>query len=325
MLFPHVMHVLDSRWRQHPFFTPEISRLVFQYTLFNPNEHTLFRASNQGNLPVVQYLLNELNDAEVAVQQKNHALCRAVENGHLPVIQYMLEHGADVRADEDLPLLLAASAGRMDIIECLVNHGANIRAPGVLCWAGDSGNLEVVKYFMQYCDDGNNDVGYALCSAADNGHFDTVVYLNEHSSVSIPQHDIDTATFWAADKGYLDIVMYLVEQAGADIHMNNELALRQAVESGHLPVVQYLLAHGANVHVGIDCVETAVYEHHEDIVVTLVEHGAYIRAETLNLAYRISSPTLVDYLINHYEDEEEEEEVEEDEEEEEEVEEGEDE
>lgn len=35
---------------------------------------------------------------------------------------------------------------------------------------------------------------------------------------------------------------------GANIHMDDDLALRQAARAGHLPMVRFLLAHDANIH-----------------------------------------------------------------------------
>jgi ankyrin repeat protein len=42
-------------------------------------------------------------------------------------------------------------------------------------------------------------------------------------------------------KGYVDVVRYLVEEQGADIHADNEYAMRCAAMNGHLEVVKYLV------------------------------------------------------------------------------------
>ena len=44
---------------------------------------------------------------------------------------------------------------------------------------------------------------------------------------------------WASEYGRLDIVKYLVEQ-GADIHADDDYALRYAVTYDHLEIVDYL-------------------------------------------------------------------------------------
>ena len=48
-------------------------------------------------------------------------------------------------------------------------------------------------------------------------------------------------------EGYLNIVKYLVDN-GADIHADNDCALRWAARKGNLEVVQYLVGNGANIH-----------------------------------------------------------------------------
>ena len=52
--------------------------------------------------------------------------------------------------------------------------------------------------------------------------------------------------FDACKYGSLDKVISLLEH-GADIHAENDGALRWSAVNGHLPVVQYLLIHGAKI------------------------------------------------------------------------------
>jgi len=53
----------------------------------------------------------------------------------------------------------------------------------------------------------------------------------------MPNHSIELIS--AAESGHLDVVKYLVEK-GADVHADDDGALRWAAESGHLDVVKYL-------------------------------------------------------------------------------------
>ena len=52
--------------------------------------------------------------------------------------------------------------------------------------------------------------------------------------------DDDYALRWAAKYGHLEVVKYLVSK-GADIHADDDYALRWAAENGHLEVVKYLV------------------------------------------------------------------------------------
>ena len=56
----------------------------------------------------------------------------------------------------------------------------------------------------------------------------------------------DHALRWASANGRLEVVKYLVENK-ADIHVGDDWALRLASEFGHLEVVKYLVKEGADI------------------------------------------------------------------------------
>jgi len=63
--------------------------------------------------------------------------------------------------------------------------------------------------------------------------------------------DNDYALRWAALNGHLDIMKFLVEK-GANMHAYNDYALRVAAKNGHLDIVKYLVSASANIHAGDD-------------------------------------------------------------------------
>jgi ankyrin repeat protein len=82
----------------------------------------------------------------------------------------------------------------------------------------------------------------------------------------------------AVKKADLDLVKKLIEQ-GADIHFNNDRALRSASLNGHLHIVKYLVNKGANIHIYDDeALGDASVNGHLDIVKYLIEQGVDIHA-----------------------------------------------
>ena len=102
-----------------------------------------------------------------------------------------------------------------------------------------------------------------------------------------PQKKIDQGILFGVDEpklweyakyGHLEVVKYLVSQ-GADIHANNERALRRACEEGHLDVVKYLVEQGANIHADNEyALHWASRKGHLEVVKYLVSQGADVHA-----------------------------------------------
>jgi ankyrin repeat protein len=76
-----------------------------------------------------------------------------------------------------------------------------------------------------------------------NGHLDVARFLVENGADI--HTDNDLALRWSAEYGYLDVVQFLVEN-GADIHADNDYALQWAARNGHLDVVRFLAENGAD-------------------------------------------------------------------------------
>ena len=81
------------------------------------------------------------------------------------------------------------------------------------------------------------------------GHLEIVKYLVDNGA-DVHAND-DEALRWAASNGYLEVVEYLVDN-GADIHANNDGALMWATLNGRLEVVKYLVENGADIHADDD-------------------------------------------------------------------------
>src|SRR3989344_4836464 len=110
--------------------------------------------------------------------------------------------------------------------------------------------------------------------ACEHGYLDEVVSLLEHGADIHANNDLALRS--SAQNGHLPVVQFLLEQ-GADIHADNDLALRWSACYGHLSVVQFLLEQGADIHAKNDCaLRWSAENRHLAIVQYLLEHGAKI-------------------------------------------------
>ena len=90
--------------------------------------------------------------------------------------------------------------------------------------------------------------------------------------------DDDFALRWSSENGHLEVVKYLVEN-GADIQAEDNIALRLSAENGHLEVVKYLVEQGADIHSDDDfALRWSAENGRLEVVKYLVENGADIHA-----------------------------------------------
>jgi ankyrin repeat protein len=98
------------------------------------------------------------------------------------------------------------------------------------------------------------------------------------SSLESGDLDPDYLLSKSITKSFLPGVKKALEN-GADVHANNDSALRYASENGHLSTVDLLLKNGADVHVYHDYpLRWASVRGHLDIVELLFKNGADVHA-----------------------------------------------
>lgn len=84
---------------------------------------------------------------------------------------------------------------------------------------------------------------------------------------------------FAAGNGYTELVKFLIKR-GADVHVENDLALSLASENGHTDTVRVLLDYGADIHADHDYPIFAASENgYTDIVKLLLDRGADLHGE----------------------------------------------
>ncbi len=138
-----------------------------------------------------------------------------------------------------------------------------------------------------------------LIHAADLGHLGIVKYLVEEKEADInyqKERALDNASF----NGHLFVVKYLVAK-GANIHSESENPLIYASYNGKLSVVRFLVTKGANIHARHDgALVQASARGHLPVIKYLLVKGANINAQDiLTKAAFPRGLLVVKYLIEH--------------------------
>jgi len=115
---------------------------------------------------------------------------------------------------------------------------------------------------------------YSFRMACSYGNLALAKCLYENGAVAV-----DEALHTASEYGHLPVVQFLVEH-GASTDARVEALLRAASE-GHLPIVEYLAEHGARETVEDNLpLEWASENDHMDVVCFLIDHGAEVMRKT---------------------------------------------
>lgn len=127
-------------------------------------------------------------------------------------------------------------------------------------------NIKFVKLFH------NNPIIFKICTrnACRFDRLDMIKYLiKNNSELNFFELVLNDCAF-----GNVDIIKYFIE-CGNDIHLEDDFALRLAIEKGYSDIVRYLVKAGADIHVGNDfALRNALYNDDYDLIKFLIEHGA---------------------------------------------------
>ncbi|XP_069508766.1 ankyrin repeat and KH domain-containing protein 1 isoform X2 [Ambystoma mexicanum] len=226
-------------------------------------ESALTLACYKGHLDMVRFLLEAGADQEHKTDEMHTALMEACMDGHVEVARLLLDSGAQVNMPADSfesPLTLAACGGHVELAALLIERGAN---------------LEEV-----------NDEGYTpLMEAAREGHEEMVaLLLAQGANINAQTEETqETALTLACCGGFSEVADFLIK-TGADVELGCSTPLMEAAQEGHLELVKYLLAAGANVHATTATGDTALTyaceNGHTDVADVLLQTGADLEHES---------------------------------------------
>ena len=300
-----------------------------------PCNTPLHYAVRNGELEIVQMLLDRGANINVQSLKSKTALHIAVEDNRMDIIDILLNHGANVKISDisDVtPLHTAVKNDSVEIIKLLLSRGANVNATtcdrvgedeGKGCTplhlAVEKANEEIIKLLLSSganVNDKRNDGIASLHIAIERGYFEVVKHLLDHGAhvnstySSATQQDC-TPLHLAAELDAKEIVKLLLSK-GADVNaQGNEgiTPLHIATRAGYSNIVEHLLKYGANVHStsqkGHIPLFLAIENRHEKVVELLVEHGACVDVNDKNnksVLYRAvekGNSIIVKHILKH--------------------------
>jgi ankyrin repeat protein len=187
----------------------------------------LLKASWDGDLPIVQYLLAKgANVNARATDTKETALMNAITRGHVEIVKALLGAHADVSPRNSFDFnafTSAAAAGNQELAGLLLEAGAKVDdgASGLtpLAFAASSGDVEMIRFLGAHGADVNRGAkrgeSTALISAILSAKIDAVKALIElKADVNAAMND-GTTPLKLARKGDQNDIVALLEAAGA--------------------------------------------------------------------------------------------------------------
>jgi ankyrin repeat protein len=258
----------------------------------------LRESSYYGHVDVVELFLN---CGACVRSQGDFALRTSSEYGHVYVVKLLLDYGADIHARDDDSLVRSAQNGHFQVVSLLLDRGANVHAQNdrALSISIQRNYIEIVSLLLNKGATIHDD---SLTDSVLNCGFDMSALLLKYGAnintlkkksclwpcaTSIRMFNllmsygakIDVNDVFRESVGLynpIDILQFLLNR-GADIHLDNDYALRYYSRFGALETVRLLLDHGADIHAYSDySLRHSVQEGHYHTVMLLLNRGANI-------------------------------------------------
>ncbi|XP_017886507.1 tankyrase isoform X4 [Ceratina calcarata] len=282
----------------------------------------LLEAARSGNEERLLQLLNPLNvNCHASDGRRSTPLHLAAGYNRSRVVQILLQNGADVHAKDKgglVPLHNACSYGHFEVTEALLKHGAAVNASDLWAFtplheAASKSRAEVCSLLLSegadptqlnchsksaidvaptlelqdrlaYPPSGTDDAEAQLLEASKSGDLAAVERILRTNPLAVNCRDLDgrhsTPLHFAAGFNRVPVVEYLLAH-GADVHAKDKgglVPLHNACSYGHYEVTELLVKHGASVNVAdlwkFTPLHEAAAKGKYEIVRLLLRHGA---------------------------------------------------
>lgn len=282
-------------------FMPAVQLFVEKGVNINQkDERPLSKASESGNLEIVQYLLKTGKNSQETLNDALWALCDArPKPDTLKIAQLLLDSGAQVNSQAGFynttPLHGAAQNGSLELVKLLVSKGAKVNAVDKefsmpLAKAVQADNLEIAKFLLEHGAD-------KTINHADT-EFQTAIFKARSAKMAQLLIANGANVSDRAKKGlsvllhavanYLDFdLLKVLLQNGADINAQDNSGMTALLWAAQHPYerddkncVQFLLENGANANVPNNQGETPLLVAEKlEVLQALLAHGADVNAQ----------------------------------------------
>ncbi|XP_035703978.1 ankyrin repeat domain-containing protein 17 isoform X5 [Folsomia candida] len=231
-----------------------------------------------------------------SMEEGDSLLALACSSGYFELARVLLAMGANVDdrgSKGDLtPLMDAASQGHVEIVKLLISHGAEVNAQSAcgnspLMYASAAGHDDIVKELLKAgarVEDNNENGHTPLMESASSGHTGVAkILLDNGAGINTASNEFkESALTVACYKGHLEMVRFLLASGADQQHKTDEMhtALMEASMDGHVEVAKLLLDCGAQVNMPVDSFESpltlAACGGHVELAQLLIDRGANI-------------------------------------------------
>ena len=251
-------------------------------------EDSLWAAARNGDIMLINDLLEEGSDINALQDGEVSALAFAAMANQIATMEFLLDNGADpsiVGTDFNTPLHTAAFLGRTDAVALLIDAGANLNKinedgatpldTAAAPWSDEiEGIIDFIAMILQI-DLDKADVRL--------GRIESAGLIEEHGGESafVGDWSDDQEDLWTATKqGDLSLLKELLDE-GADPNARNDMGitpLAWAVVVNQRPAIELLLSRGADINQtnrdDATPLHAAAFLGRVELVELLLEHGA---------------------------------------------------